>query len=225
MEQIYYDKYLKYKTKYSGLKHLKDLFKTRNWPEIIKANEIKYNNVLSKLQSSQARLKDLMIKETDATTNYYNDVSNKGTQKIYENAKSEVKKVNKKIKELEEEVLRTNKAWNDSIVKAGEARVNAAQDDVNEAKDNILKNKKEVLIDEKVLEKARKAQKEAEDKLQKDQANEGVVKNQLDITVDNLKRVKNEEGDNLAKLGSRSALSGISSEKFQVAEIPKGESA
>lgn len=220
MEDIYFKKYLKYKSKYKILQHLKNLFKTRNWPEIIKSYEKKYNNVYSELQKTQTKMKDLLVEETTANANYYSDVSNKKNEKILADISKRVNKKKNQVKKLEESVLKTNKAWKDAIVKASEARVEAAQKDVDEAKDNILQNKKEVLMSSEALLKAQEKQSKAENRLRKHQADEGMVKNQLDITVKNLEKVRIEEGDNLSRLGSSSALTGISSETFQVAELP-----
>jgi hypothetical protein len=225
MTDIYFNKYLKYKSKYKFLQRLRDLFKTKNWPEIIKSYEKKYNNAVSELQKTQTKLKDLIIEETNANTNYYNDVSNKKNEKVLADITTRVDKKKKQVKKLEELVLKTNKEWKDSIVKASEARVEAAQKDVDEAKDNILKNKKEVLMSSEALQDAQLKQRKAEGKLQKHQTDEGLVKNQLDITVKNLEKVRLEEADNLTRLGSSSALAGISSETFQAAELQKGEKA
>ena len=195
----YYEKYLKYKTKYLGLKHLEKLRNAKDFSAIIKIQERKYNDALIKLQEAKPILKDLVDKQADANSNYYNDISNKSNKSILDNINKEVKKHKNKIKKLEKLVLKTNNDWKTSITKANDAEINAAQKDLSTSKSRLVTYEKKVDSNKKKLEKAIDAQINAESKLQKNLEFKQQSEEDLNLTVQTLNKVQN---DNLSRLNT-----------------------
>jgi len=201
----YYDKYLKYKAKYAKLKHLENLYKNKDWPGIVKANETKYRETINLLRETEPRLQELIDAQTEANNNYYKDISNRDNEKTLKIATKKMNDLKNKINKLQKLVGKTNKAWKNSIIQESEARVKAAQKDVDAARAYLMKDKKNIIIAKKLLDKAIEAQRKAENKLQRDIASEQESEVELSKTVEIVNRVRQEQSDTLAGLEARTA--------------------